>query len=109
MSRQTSTQVTTSTDQQVQELIRWGVGVNFTDIVRTAIDRLWLQEATRRGEISEPWVVEPGHHVFRSLQTAEAWLRESQEAIEGRDGWATMDEYGEPETWWDMRPLRFER
>lgn len=43
MTRQTSIQVTTATDQQVERLKQAGYGT-FTDIVRIAIDRMAQQE-----------------------------------------------------------------
>jgi hypothetical protein len=43
MSRQTSIQVTSATDQQVDQLKQHGFG-SFTDIVRIAIDRMAQQE-----------------------------------------------------------------
>jgi len=62
---QKSIQIGDATQQQIDDLRRWGWG-NFSDIVRMAIDRMWREEEERReaaaGSNRESWPAGKGEN-----------------------------------------------
>lgn len=86
---QKSLQINDVTQGQIDDLVRWGHGPHFSSIVRTAIDRIWMDEYQRREQ-------SPAYERIDPTMYGAAWQLMDEEvcaALEPQADEMTMGEY----------------